>query len=141
MIGILTDPWLDAACLGRGLGHFGDKELQAGGMALLGSVGLFDRETDNWKSYRGRLQQFFMANEISDKVKQSAVFLSVCGSATYQLICSLVAPGNPRIRSSLSSLSWWKILYRRHHQALFNASISTLEYKRTPKRLCSTGQN
>ena len=64
-------------------------------MALLGSVGPFDRETDDWKSYWGRLQQFFVANEISDKVKQRAVFLSVCGSATYQLIRSLVAPGNP----------------------------------------------
>ena len=64
-------------------------------MALLGSVGPFDRDTDDWKSYWGRLQQFFLANEISDKVKQRAVFLSVCGSATYQLIRSLVAPGNP----------------------------------------------
>ena len=86
------------ARLGRGLSHtlhFGDEELQAGGMALLGSVGPFDRETDDWKSYWGRPQQFFLANEISDKVKQRAVFLSVCGSATYQLIRSLVAPGNP----------------------------------------------
>ena len=32
---------------------------------------------------------------ISDKVRQRAVFLNVCGSATYQLIRSLVAPGNP----------------------------------------------
>ena len=64
-------------------------------MAPLGSVGPFDSDTDDWRSYWGRLQQFFLANEISDKGKQLAVFLSVCGSATYQLLRSLVAPGNP----------------------------------------------
>ena len=36
-----------------------------------------------------------MANKISDQVKQRAVFLSVCGDDTYQLIRSFVAPGNP----------------------------------------------
>ena len=119
------------------------EELQAGGMALLGSVGPFDRETDDWKSYWGRLQQFFLANEISDKVKQRAVFLSVCGSATYQLIRSLVAPGNPADKelAVLVKLVEDFVSPPPSDQALFSASISTLAYKRTPKRLCSTWQS
>ena len=31
-------------------------------MSLLGSVGPFDRDTDNWTSYCERLEQFFLAN-------------------------------------------------------------------------------
>ena len=62
----------------------------------MGSVGPFDCDMDDWNLYWRVLQQFFLVNEIiSKKGKQCAIFLSMCGSATYQLIRSLVAPGNP----------------------------------------------
>ena len=59
---------------------------------LLGSVEPFERDTDDWTAYCERLQQYFVANDIKDDGKKRAVLLSVCGTASYQLIRSLVAP-------------------------------------------------
>ena len=64
-------------------------------MSLLGSVGPFDRDTDNWTSYCERLEQFFLANGVAGEEKQRAVLLSACGPTTYKLIRSLVAPRKP----------------------------------------------
>ena len=33
---------------------------------LLGAVGPFERDTDDWTAYCERLQQFFVANEIKE---------------------------------------------------------------------------
>ena len=52
-------------------------------MSLLGSVGPFDRDTDNWTSYCERLEQFFLANGVAGEEKQRAVLLSACGPTTY----------------------------------------------------------
>ena len=66
---------------------------------LLGAVGPFERDTDDWTAYCERLQQFFVANEIKEDGKKRAVLLSVCGTASYQLIRSLVAPSKPTDKS------------------------------------------
>ena len=57
---------------------------------ILGSVGQFDCDSDNWDSYCERFELYATANEIVDEGKHSAVFLSVCGALTYELIHSLV---------------------------------------------------
>ena len=46
-------------------------------------------------SFSERLEQYLAANKIEDADQQKAILLSVCGPATYQLICSLVSPKNP----------------------------------------------
>ena len=58
-------------------------------VGLLGTIGPFERDTDDWTSYCEQLQQFFMVN----KTERRAVLLSVC----YQLI---VAPSKPTDKSS-----------------------------------------
>ena len=52
-------------------------------MSLLGSVGPFGRDTDNWTSYCERLEQLFLANGVAGEEKQRAVLLSACGPTTY----------------------------------------------------------
>ena len=64
-------------------------------MATHGHVGEFNSDSENWTLYCERLEQYYTANEITDATKQRAIFLSVCGAATYQLIRSLVAPKKP----------------------------------------------
>ena len=59
---------------------------------LLGVVGPFNPDTDDWVVYSERLEQFFKANGISDPEKQRAVLLSTCGNETYLLIRSLATP-------------------------------------------------
>ena len=55
-------------------------------MATHGNFGQFDRGVEDWAAYCERLEQYFLANDVTDPTKQLAVLLSVCGAATYQLI-------------------------------------------------------
>lgn len=64
-----------------------------------GSVGEFDSSKETWPSYTERLEQYFIANDVTDEGKKKAVFLSNCGATTYQLIRDLVAPGKPTDKS------------------------------------------
>ena len=64
-----------------------------------GSVGEFDSSKETWPSYTERLEQYFIANDLTDEGKKKAVFLSNCGATTYQLIRDLVAPGKPTDKS------------------------------------------
>ena len=47
------------------------------------------------KSGSLRLSHYLRANDAEDVEKQRAILLSVCGTKTYQLIRSLVAPRKP----------------------------------------------
>jgi len=60
-----------------------------------GSVGEFDAGKETWTSYCERLQLYFLANDVATAEKQRAIFLTVCGATTYQLIRNLVAPRKP----------------------------------------------
>ena len=64
-----------------------------------GSVGEFDAGKETWTSYCERLQLYFLANDVATAEKQRAIFLTVCGATTYQLIRNLVAPEKPTERS------------------------------------------
>ena len=66
---------------------------------LLGTVRLFERDADDWTAYCERLQQFFVVNSIEDVGKKRAVLLSVCGTASYQLVLSLLASSKPTDKS------------------------------------------
>lgn len=60
-----------------------------------GSVAEFDGAHDDWDSYTERLEQYFVANDNTDAGKKRAILLSSCGSGTYEIIKSLVAPEKP----------------------------------------------
>ena len=61
--------------------------------ALLGHIDQFDPAGEQWPQYVERLEQFFVANEITGDgkaVKRRATFLSVVGRCTYNLLRSLI---------------------------------------------------
>ena len=66
-----------------------------GSMATHGHLGEFDNSKEDCKSYIERLMQYFTANDIENPLKQRAIFLSVCGASTYQLIKDVLAPRVP----------------------------------------------
>ena len=53
-------------------------------------------DNDDWELYVERLEFHFVANDITDEAKKKATLLSVCGAATYKLMCDLVAPAKPK---------------------------------------------
>lgn len=71
----------------------------------LGAIASFDHLTQDWKLYKGRLQQWFIAYGVgeaqADKtgVKQKAVLLSALTESTYQLACNLALPHDINAKS------------------------------------------
>ena len=64
-------------------------------MALLGRIDSFDLKTDNITKYIERVEQYFIANDVTDEKKQTAIFLTVIGNETYSLLRNLLAPKSP----------------------------------------------
>ena len=60
-------------------------------MALIGNVGPYDKNVEDFKSYSERVTLFMTANDVKEE-KQVAVFLSVLGAQTYKLLKSLLTP-------------------------------------------------
>ena len=55
----------------------------------------YDSEREDWSSYVKRIELFFIANDVTDKVKKKAMLLSCCGFATYRIFKGLTAPAKP----------------------------------------------
>ena len=60
-------------------------------MDLLGKTDSFDLKTDNIREYIERVEQYFIANDVTDEKKQTAVFLTIIGNETYNLFRNLLA--------------------------------------------------
>jgi len=62
-----------------------------------GVMGPFDSSQEDWLSYVARLENYFVANDITEdkETKRQAILLSFCGVPTYRLIKSLSAPTKP----------------------------------------------
>ncbi|KAJ0170406.1 hypothetical protein K1T71_013777 [Dendrolimus kikuchii] len=65
--------------------------------STIGVLSSFDHHGQDWKTYKSRLEQWFIANNLdeeSDKagVKRKAVLLSALSESTYQLASNLVLP-------------------------------------------------
>ena len=60
-------------------------------MAKYGTLEPFSGEAEDWAAYMERLDQYFIANDITTAAKKRAVLLSICGMPTYKLIRSLVS--------------------------------------------------
>ena len=67
--------------------------------ATLGQVEQFDPQVDDWVLYTERLEQFFVANGITDDAKKVAVLLTVIGGKAYALLRNLLAPTKPAGKS------------------------------------------
>ena len=51
-------------------------------MALLGRIDSFDLKTDNIAKYIERVEQYFIANNVTDEKRQTVIFLTVIGNET-----------------------------------------------------------
>ena len=60
-----------------------------------GNIGEFDQAVENWDAYIERMEQYFLANDITADAKKKAILLSTCGPSTYSRIRSLAAPDKP----------------------------------------------
>ncbi|KAK8786808.1 hypothetical protein V5799_023413 [Amblyomma americanum] len=49
----------------------------------------------NWSSWIQRLTFYFVANDVSNEAKKSALLLTLCGTDTFETACALVAPKTP----------------------------------------------
>lgn len=63
--------------------------------AVYGSVGEYVEGAEEWPLYVERMEQFFIANGVSEEGKRHAIFLSTIGPKTYKLLTTLVAPNKP----------------------------------------------
>ena len=61
-------------------------------MATFGTSNEFRVIEKDWSSYYERCELYFVADTIEDKNVKCAVFLSVVGETTYQLIRGLLSP-------------------------------------------------
>ena len=58
-------------------------------------MGPFDPSTENWISYEERFRLYLTANEVASDERKQAIFLTTCGTSTYNLLRSLAALKKP----------------------------------------------
>ena len=58
----------------------------------------FDPQTEDFEAYAERLEQYLLVNDVSDKKKKVAFFLTVVGSSTYQVLRDLLGLLIPQLR-------------------------------------------
>lgn len=64
-----------------------------------GIVAEFDHSAQDWTVYCECMEQYFLANDIQDASKQSAILMSVYKEASYLLLRNLVAQNKPTDKS------------------------------------------
>lgn len=62
-----------------------------------GVLSMFDHLNNDWSSFKARLSQWFIANDITDatdknKVKRRAIILSALSESTFKLLNDLALP-------------------------------------------------
>lgn len=68
-------------------------------MATYGRVEPFYEDVEIWDAYVERLDQYFVANDVTENAKKRSILLSVCGAKTYNLVRNLCAPVKPADKS------------------------------------------
>lgn len=63
--------------------------------ALLGSIGAYDADKEEWPQYVERLSFFFEANGITGADKKKVSFLTLIGRPAFKLLWSLLHPNKP----------------------------------------------
>ncbi|XP_014206037.1 uncharacterized protein LOC106637677 [Copidosoma floridanum] len=59
----------------------------------------FDIKKDDWEQYVDRMEQFFIANDVTDTSKQRAILLSKVGAEMYDVIAKVCKPHKPGAKS------------------------------------------
>ena len=60
--------------------------------AVLGNIGEFVQEKEDWTQYATRLRYFFTVNSITEESAKKAMLLTVVGPAVFRTLTSLVSP-------------------------------------------------
>ena len=60
-------------------------------MATHGTLSAYIPNKEDWSIYIERMEQYFVANDVTTAAKKRAILLSACGSSTYTLIRSLLS--------------------------------------------------
>ena len=66
---------------------------------LVGALGPFDQGTRQWSSYAERMEEYLLANGVTEERKKVAILLSTIGSQTYDLLKDLYTPDKPNTKS------------------------------------------
>ena len=83
-------------------------------------IGEFNDEMENVANYKEIMEEYFIANDITDDKKKTAVVITPIGSKTYTLIRDLLTPRKP---NNTNFVDIWKILKTTkipHRQRLFS---------------------
>ncbi len=65
-------------------------------MATYGTIGEFCEKRESWHMYVDRLDEYFVANKITDGTSKRAILNAEVGPVTFKLISSLLAPKKPK---------------------------------------------
>ena len=79
--------------------------------ALIGSIGEFEEDLEDFETYIARLEQFFKANKVESDL-QAATFLTVMGRKCFHLLQDLLSP----IKPSASSYSVLVDTLKKHYK-------------------------
>ena len=66
---------------------------------LVGTLGPFDQGTTQWSSYAERMEEYLLANGVTEERKKVAILLSTIGSQTYDLLKDLYTPDKLNTKS------------------------------------------
>ena len=61
----------------------------------VGRVEPFNVEEENWEEYVERMEEYFVANDITDEAKKRSTLLCNIGSKAYGIVRSLLSPVKP----------------------------------------------
>ena len=64
-------------------------------MAVIGDTGRFDEKLESFEDYSGRLECFFVANQIPDG-RQASTLIAVIGPEGFKLLRNLASPADPK---------------------------------------------
>ena len=64
-------------------------------MPMLGEIGAYEPNVEDWPNYVERFEGFLNANGITEDGKKRSVFIAVVGPKSYNLLRNLVAPTKP----------------------------------------------
>jgi len=66
---------------------------------VLGSLVAFDEEVSSWEVYEEMLQQYFLANRVTEMDQKRAILLTTVGSKHVKLLWDIFAPDRPATKS------------------------------------------
>ncbi len=70
-------------------------------MATYGNIVEFCEKRESWHMYIDRLDEYFVANKITDETSERAILNAEVGPVTLKLISSLLAPKKETQRGNL----------------------------------------